>query len=138
MSSSKLTDEQLHFIAGKYVYHEDDLIGKGYSSHVYKGSSVENRQNKNYAIKILDLNKIKGFLLDLLRKEISIHKSLNHPNIVKFFDVIETEKYIYLIQEYCSGGDLSTYISQRKSKIPEGQALNIMSQIAEGCKHLIR
>jgi hypothetical protein len=34
---------------------------------VYKGAKIENTQLKNYAIKILDLSKIKGFLLDLLR-----------------------------------------------------------------------
>ena len=86
----------------------------------------------------MDLSKIKGFLLDLLRKEISIHKNLDHPNIVKCIDVIETETHIYLIQEYCSGGDLSHFIAQRKSKIPESQALNIMSQISEGYKYLIK
>lgn len=42
-----------------------------------------------------------------------------------------------MIQEYCSGGDLSSYISQRKEKIPEGNALNIMNQIVEGYKYLI-
>lgn len=81
-------EDQAKLIGGKYVYYEKDLIGKGYSSHVYKGSHVGNPQSKNFAIKILDLSKIKGFLFDLLKKEISIHRNLDHPNIVKCFDVI--------------------------------------------------
>ena len=61
-------DDNLKKVGEKYVYHSDDLIGKGYSSNVYKGSNVQNLQNKNLAIKILDLSKIQGFLLDLLKK----------------------------------------------------------------------
>jgi len=86
--SQKVTNNKLHVIGSKYVYSEDDIIGKGYSSHVYKGSHIDNQQNKNFAIKVLDLVKIKGFLLDLLKKEITIHRILDHPNIVKCFDVI--------------------------------------------------
>jgi hypothetical protein len=67
---------------------EEDLIGKGYSSQVYKCAQVSNLMNKNLAVKILDLSKIKGFLFDLLKKEISIHKKLDHENVVKCFDVI--------------------------------------------------
>lgn len=68
ISKSKIPeDSKTHILGNKYIYHDDDLIGKGYSSHVYKGAKIENTQLKNYAIKILDLSKIKGFLLDLLR-----------------------------------------------------------------------
>lgn len=105
-------------IGEKYVYLEEDLIGKGYSSQVYKCAHVSNLMNKNLAVKILDLSKIKGFLFDLLKKEISIHKKLDHQNVVKCFDVIQTKSHIYIIQQFCSGGDLGTYISQRKKKIP--------------------
>ncbi len=45
---------------------DSDLIGKGYSSKVYKGSDLDNEDVK-YAIKVMDISKIKGFLLDLLK-----------------------------------------------------------------------
>jgi len=54
------------------------MVGKGYSSQVYKGSLISNPQNKSFAIKILDLSKIKGFLYELLKMEIRIHQNLDH------------------------------------------------------------
>ena len=52
----------------KYIYKEIDMIGKGYSSQVYKGALLSNPQNKTFAVKVLDLSKTKGFLFELLKK----------------------------------------------------------------------
>lgn len=40
--------------------------------------------------------------------QVRIMKMLDHPNIVKLFQVIETEKTLYLVMEYASGGEVST------------------------------
>lgn len=46
----------------------------------------------------------------MLRRELEILKTLDHPNIVKFYEIFYDEKYIHFIMEHCSGGDLYTFI----------------------------
>ena len=50
------------------------------------------------------------FLFIQLFREVRIMKTLDHPNIVKLFQVIETEKTLYLVMEYASGGEVFDYL----------------------------
>ena len=47
--------------------------------------------------------------MELAKVEIDILKISQHPNIIKLYDVFENENYIYIIMEYCTGGDLLSY-----------------------------
>ncbi|XP_076407551.1 MAP/microtubule affinity-regulating kinase 3 isoform X4 [Peromyscus maniculatus bairdii] len=62
------------------------------------------------AIKIIDKTQLNPTSLQKLFREVRIMKILNHPNIVKLFEVIETEKTLYLIMEYASGGEVFDYL----------------------------
>ena len=46
--------------------------------------------------------------------EIEVLKALDHPNIIKLFDCYQDKSYYYMVEEYCSGGDLFDYIQKEK------------------------
>ena len=57
----------------------------------------------------------------MLCDEVNILRDLNHPNIVQFVDRIidHEDRKIYIVQEYCNGGDLASYIKLKKEKMPK-------------------
>uniref|UniRef100_A0A7N8YJ24 non-specific serine/threonine protein kinase n=1 Tax=Mastacembelus armatus TaxID=205130 RepID=A0A7N8YJ24_9TELE len=77
------------------------------------GLVLKIRQAMNYdqvAVKIIDKTQLNPTSLQKLFREVSVMKILNHPNIVKLFEVIETEKTLYLVMEYASGGEVFDYL----------------------------
>ncbi len=74
--------------------------------------AINSRDNKEYAIKILDINKIIKENLDKnIEKEVALMRKINHPYIVKLFEVMSTNQKILLVMEYIDGGDLFDAIS---------------------------
>jgi len=63
-------------------------------------------------------------------------QKLKHPNIVELYEVITTANNIYLIMEFCGGGDLKRYCSTRK--VNEEMAYKIITQIVKGFQEMIR
>ncbi|KAL5991708.1 hypothetical protein ACLOJK_012618 [Asimina triloba] len=91
-----------------------------YGRHRVHGSEV--------AIKEIVMERLNKKLQDSLLSEIEILKNINHPNIIHLHDIIENSGRIYLVLEYCRGGDLSIYI-QRHGSVPELTAKYFMQQL---------
>nr|XP_014278719.1 serine/threonine-protein kinase MARK2-like isoform X1 [Halyomorpha halys] len=83
-------------------------IGKGNFAKVKLAKHVPT--GKEVAIKIIDKTQLNPGSLQKLFREVRIMKMLDHPNIVKLFQVIETEKTLYLVMEYASGGEVFDYL----------------------------
>ncbi|XP_074812403.1 MAP/microtubule affinity-regulating kinase 3 isoform X6 [Natator depressus] len=93
------------------------------------------------AIKIIDKTQLNPTSLQKLFREVRIMKILNHPNIVKLFEVIETEKTLYLIMEYASGGEVFDYLvahGRMKEKEARAKFRQIVSAV-QYChqKHIV-
>ncbi|KAJ7734777.1 other/ULK/ULK protein kinase [Mycena maculata] len=106
-SSTSRTDEDEEL--RPYVIVTD--IGKGSFATVYKGYHEDN--HNPVAIKTVLRQKLSAKLFENLQSEIQILKSLSHRHITKLIDIVRTERNIYLIMEYCAGGDLTNYIKKR-------------------------
>ena len=84
------------------------------------------------AIKIISRKKVlfdKNFNKCL--EEIEIYKDLNHPCIIKLFEVLKSEHSLYLIMEYAANGDLYSVLNT-KSKFTEIEARHYFRQIVSG------
>ncbi|KAK1312050.1 CBL-interacting serine/threonine-protein kinase 11 [Acorus calamus] len=81
------------------------------------------------------MEKLGKKLQNSLLSEIYILRKINHPNIIRLHDMIEAPGRIYLVLEYCSGGDLSIYV-QRHGRVNETVAKHFMQQLATGLKVL--
>ncbi len=99
------------------LYDVHGVLGEGGFATVRKGV---HRITKNvYAIKTIDLCKIRADQLDSLRDEVNIMKMLDHPNVVKLYETFEEENKLHLVLELCDGGDLFEFIM--KTSIESGQ-----------------
>ncbi|XP_067272450.1 serine/threonine-protein kinase MARK1 isoform X2 [Pseudorasbora parva] len=103
-SVASITDEQPHI--GNYRLLK--TIGKGNFAKVKLARHV--LTGREVAVKIIDKTQLNPTSLQKLFREVRIMKVLNHPNIVKLFEVIETDKTLYLIMEYASGGEVFDYL----------------------------
>uniref|UniRef100_A0A286Y490 Serine/threonine-protein kinase Nek3 n=1 Tax=Cavia porcellus TaxID=10141 RepID=A0A286Y490_CAVPO len=71
------------------------------------------------------------------RKEAVLLAKMKHPNIVAFKESFEAEGHLYIVMEYCDGGDLMQKIKQQKGKLfPEHTILNWFTQVCLGVNHI--
>ena len=117
------------------LYEMKEVIGKGKFGVVNLG--IHKKTGQQVAIKILNKENIKTTEdKELVRIEIGILKLCHHPNIVRLLDHLENSDYIYIVTEYIEGGTLGQYFKKKKFNFSERQAINIMTQIANGVKYL--
>ena len=110
------------------IYDVKHKLGKGKFGLVKLG--IDKKTGQKVAIKIMNKNSMDSSDLELVRTEIEILKVCQHPNIIRLYNVFENADYLYIIMEYCSGGDLFTYLEKREFKVPEKRASTIIHQMA--------
>ena len=67
-------------------------------------------------------------------QEVNSLKTINHPNIVKLLEVIDTEEALFIVMEYISGGDLFIYL-EAKGRVTEGEARGLSRQLLSALQH---
>lgn len=55
-------------------------------------------------------------MLELIKREIALLQKINHPNIVRLYDVARTSNYLYMFLEFCQDGDLKEFLSKKEEK----------------------
>ena len=115
-------------------YEVKQKIGKGKFGLVKCGINKETK--KPVAIKIMAKKNMDKSDLELAKVEIDILKIGQHPNIIKLYDIYENENYIYIIMEYCSGGDLLSYFEYHEYELPETKVCEIIHKLSMAIYYL--
>lgn len=93
--------------------------------------------NQEAAIKHISQERLTVKLQENLESEISILKNHAHRNIVRLYDIERNDRHIYIVLEYCRGGDLQRFIKgQPRGRLSEGTARHFMRHLAAGLKFL--
>lgn len=104
-------------------------LGKGKYGRVYMAR--EKSSQFIVALKVILKSKLKGFQSkSQLRREIEIQSNLRHPNILRMYGYFYDNKKVYLILEFCSGGELYTRLL-KKAWFSESTAAKMIVEIAD-------
>ena len=102
-------------------------VGYGSFGTVYK--ATEKLTGKVRAIKVIGVDHIKdGKKYNNFITEVTALKTLDHPNIIKLYEVYENDSKVYLVQEYCNSGELFEYIANKES-LSEAEAMTFFRQM---------
>ncbi|XP_059370904.1 serine/threonine-protein kinase BRSK2-like isoform X6 [Carassius carassius] len=125
MSSSGKDNSSQH---ANYVgpYRLEKTLGKGQTGLVKLGIHCVTCQK--VAIKIVNREKLSETVLMKVEREIAILKLIEHPHVLKLHDVYENKKYLYLVLEHVSGGELFDYLV-KKGRLTPKEARKFFRQI---------
>uniref|UniRef100_A0A8B9GZC9 BR serine/threonine kinase 2 n=1 Tax=Astyanax mexicanus TaxID=7994 RepID=A0A8B9GZC9_ASTMX len=107
-------------------YRLEKTLGKGQTGLVKLGVHCVTCQK--VAIKIVNREKLSESVLMKVEREIAILKLIEHPHVLKLHDVYENKKYLYLVLEHVSGGELFDYLV-KKGRLTPKEARKFFRQI---------
>ncbi|XP_032517730.1 serine/threonine-protein kinase unc-51 isoform X2 [Danaus plexippus] len=119
---------------GEYEFTKQDIIGHGAFAMVYKGRKRKN-PSQSVAVKVVTKKGIQK-ASEILVKEIKILReltALHHTNLVAMHDCMDSPAYVYVVMEYCNGGDLADYL-QANRLLSEGTIRTFLRQLAEAMR----
>nr|XP_002131681.1 serine/threonine-protein kinase D1 [Ciona intestinalis] len=127
---SKATD-----ISQIYQVFPDEVLGSGQFGIVYGGK--HRKRCFDVAIKVVDKLRFQHKEESQLRTEVQILETLDHPGIVKLFNMFETPEQIFVVMEKLRGDMLEMILSSERGRLPERITKFLISQIliALRCLH---
>lgn len=115
-------------------YDIKELLGTGHFGSVKRALRKDAKDSQEYAVKSIEKSKIND-QLHLLQRELSLLMMVNHPNIVKLYEVYEDDRYIYMVMEHCAGGELFEQLMERQ-RYTEAEAAKIIYCLMSAVSHL--
>lgn len=108
------------------------IIGRGAFGQVWESTHIST--NAKRAIKQINLTSQLETEIEKLLQEVSILKHLDHPNVIKIFEVYKNRNKLFIVTEFCEGGELFDRI-QSMSRFSENMAAKYMLDIVSAVMH---
>jgi calcium-dependent protein kinase len=114
----------------KEKYKIEKLLGKGTFAKVYLATRIKDKAQ--FAIKSIKKKLLFKALNNMtcLVKGIKVLRYLDHPNIVKLYEIYESSNYVHLVMEYIKGEDLFNHL-KRKGVYSERESSLLIMQVLE-------
>ncbi|XP_034281521.1 SNF-related serine/threonine-protein kinase-like [Pantherophis guttatus] len=111
-------------------------LGRGHfaevrlARHVFTGERV--------AVKVIEKGRLGGAAAARLRREVGCMKLVQHPNVVRLYQVLETPARLYLVLELGDGGDLFDLLTRRPGGLDEARAKGYFAQVVHAISYCHR
>jgi calcium-dependent protein kinase len=86
------------------------LLGNGKYGVVRMAKRINPPSTIEYAVKSIPKDEHIKKNYRSLKRELGILRILDHPNIIKLYEIFEDDKYVHIVTELCRGGDLFDYL----------------------------
>lgn len=129
---SVIVDSELHTDIHKF-YRFTSVIGHGHFGTVREAYRFNNEMLP-FAVKSICKENIKRDIY-LLKREIDVLMQVDHPNVIKYYESYEDDKYIHIVMEMCTGGDLLDKVSS-EGILTEDQLSPMMRKLFIAVNHL--
>lgn len=127
MSMAGVKELRMTYAIGK-------LLGNGSYGKVYLAHNKSNPEHK-VAIKVINKVEMDEDDLESLKAEVSILQKVDHANIVKYYETYDDRTNLYLVMEYCPGGELLDVITQTR-RGHEKLAAEAMEKVIRALIHI--
>jgi calcium-dependent protein kinase len=111
----------------------ENILGSGKYGVVKKGYSVRNNDFK-VAVKCVELEKLTGNYHSCISEILTLRK-VDHPNIVKIYEIFQDNDFLYIVMEYVEGKELFEFVVEL-TKVNETDSSNITGQLLKTIKYL--
>ena len=110
---------------------DDATLGRGSFATVWRATCV--KTGAVVAVKEIACERLSKKLRESLKLEVEVMRRMRDENILRFIDMQSSNETVYIVLEYCGGGDLSQFI-KRHGRMEEIAARRFMLQLARGLK----
>ena len=113
-------------------YTKASVLGKGAYGEVCK--ATDKISNRTVAMKCINKSSIKE--LDGLRNEIALLRGIEHPNIVRLLEVLETDAEMFFTMELCTGGTVLDLVNGPDGFLPEAEIVGTIERLCSALSFL--